>query len=277
MALAVACGSADGMSAGGAGAGGARAAGGDAAAPDAHDAGVDTAAAGDTGEEGAAGATGTDAGPACGALTRPCCDGGACLAGFECRNGVCSCLADQALCDGQCVSLDSAEHCGTCDHVCPVACSSGKCVIATDLAAGFSHTCALLSDGSAACWGRGIDGQLGDGTATKQRLSPTAVVGLANAVSISSTGNDTCALLAGGTLACWGVNLYGQLGDGTTTTRVAPIAVPGLSGVVSVAAGWNHTCATLEDASAQCWGQNEYGQLGDGTKATRFFPLPSSG
>ena len=48
---------------------------------------------------------------------------------------------------------------------------------AVDLAAGFSHTCALESDGDVVCWGENSDGQLGDGTNT-DRLVPTAPLGL---------------------------------------------------------------------------------------------------
>ena len=135
------------------------------------------------------------------------------------------------------------------------------------ISAGGTHTCAVLDNGSARCWGYNGLGQLGDGTTT-QRNSPVAVSGLGSVKTISAGKNYTCAVLDNSSARCWGSNSNGQLGDGTTTTRTVPFAVSGLGSVNSISAGGTHTCALLNDKTAKCWGSNLNGQLGNGSLGT---------
>ena len=79
-----------------------------------------------------------------------------------------------------------------------------------------------------------------------------------------------------GTVACWGRNQKGQLGDGTTVDRSAPVTVAGLGDVAALAAGRYHACAVLGDGTVRCWGNNFSGQLGDGTNASRSLPAATS-
>ncbi len=51
----------------------------------------------------------------------------------------------------------------------------------------------------------------------------------ASAASIRLGVEYSCALMASGTVKCWGLNDEGQLGDGTTTNRLTPVDVVGLS------------------------------------------------
>ena len=71
-----------------------------------------------------------------------------------------------------------------------------------------------------------------------------------------------CAVRAGGAAVCWGVNTWGQLGDGTTTDRRSPVAVLGLTDVTQIAPGWSGTCARRRGGEVHCWG---YQSNGDGT------------
>ena len=91
------------------------------------------------------------------------------------------------------------------------------------IAAGYLHSCAVTTDGGVKCWGRGFEGQLGDGTAT-QRGTPVDALGLESGVFAVSTGSHySCALTLFGAVACWGRNDNGQLGDGTQVGRDAPV------------------------------------------------------
>lgn len=139
---------------------------------------------------------------------------------------------------------------------------------------GYAHSCAVQADGAVVCWGRNVEGQLGDGTRTTRR-SPVPVVGMGAAVvrlSVSGDGH-TCAVTTAGALKCWGENGVGQLGDGTFTRRLTPVDVIGLTGgVVAVGGGQAHTCARLSGDGIKCWGANGQGQLGDGSFTGRAIP-----
>ncbi|MBK8049785.1 MAG: RCC1 repeat-containing protein [Anaerolineales bacterium] len=134
------------------------------------------------------------------------------------------------------------------------------------IASGGSHSCALLADGSAQCWGDNWYGQLGNGTRTGS-TAPLAVTGLISGAQMLVTGSaHTCALTSENGVKCWGNNATGQLGDGTHERRETPVDVVGLTtGVKTIAAGAMHTCAVTFDGALKCWGFNDRGQLGNGT------------
>jgi hypothetical protein len=102
------------------------------------------------------------------------------------------------------------------------------------------------------------------------------VRGLSNVAQLAlpTDGLFGCALLKNGTVECWGNNLFGQLGNGTTTASSTPVAVPGLSNVVQIAAGGSHVCAVQSDGTASCWGYNAYGQIGNNATTNVLSPTP---
>ena len=148
---------------------------------------------------------------------------------------------------------------------------------ATAITAGHYHTCALKTDHTVACWGNNSFGELGDGTNTSSNV-PVPVSGLDDATAITAAGGDhTCALKADHTVACWGNNSYGQLGNGTNTSSNVPVPVSGLDDATAIAAGDILTCALKADHTVACWGNNYAGQLGNGTTTDSNVPVPVSG
>lgn len=146
---------------------------------------------------------------------------------------------------------------------------------AISVAAGRSHACAALADGSARCWGGNDSGQLGDGSRT-DRLVPVAVPGIDDAVALSAGANFTCALLTTGSVTCWGVNALGQLGDGSRTDRAEPTPVRGLDDVVALHSQLAMTCAIRADGSVWCWGTDGRGDPGIATVPTRIAGVSSA-
>ena len=145
---------------------------------------------------------------------------------------------------------------------------------ATAVSAGFSHTCALVGNGTVQCWGLNSNGRLGVDTATASSSTPVQVSGLSDVTAIAAGGFHTC-VVQGGAAKCWGSNSQGQLGIATTTAESStPVQVTDLdSGVTAIAAGRLHTCAILSTGAVKCWGSNSQGQLGNSGNANSFTPV----
>ncbi|HUO71659.1 MAG TPA: hypothetical protein VMU39_12870 [Solirubrobacteraceae bacterium] len=98
----------------------------------------------------------------------------------------------------------------------------------TAIGAGASTAYAVMRDGSVEAWGRGADGELGNGRFADRGL-PTRVHGVAGAVQVAAGGAMGYALDRSGRLWAWGSGSYGQLGNGLRLTLARPTLVLGLS------------------------------------------------
>ena len=144
---------------------------------------------------------------------------------------------------------------------------------AATITVGGGHTCAALTDKSVRCWGSNAWGELGNGSSATESKVPVTVSGISTATTISSGFAHTCATLDSGGVRCWGQNVYGQLGDGTTDDSTTPVTVSNTTNATSVSGGYQHSCVRLADGGASCWGYNYAGLLGNGTTIDSTTPV----
>ena len=152
----------------------------------------------------------------------------------------------------------------------------------TQITAGVVATCALDAAGAVYCWGRNSFGELGTGNTASSTVpvavNTSGVLAGQTITQITSGYEDECALDTAGVAYCWGLDSYGQLGDGNTLSSTVPVAV-GTTGLpagqtfTQISAGWYHTCAVDSAGAAYCWGDNSYGQLGDASTTNSAVPV----
>ena len=140
----------------------------------------------------------------------------------------------------------------------------------------YGNTCIINSTKSLLCWGYNANGRLGLGNTTDQ-YSPVAVTfpndGTVEKVAESGGFvSHNCAIMTNGSLYCWGKNLDGELGIGSTTQQTTPQLVNLGSGVkaVDVSVGAAFTCAVTDAGAVMCWGSNYAGKLGIGSAGSNY-------
>ena len=140
---------------------------------------------------------------------------------------------------------------------------------AKQISAGGTHTCAIDSNDQLYCWGGSAtfgEPRLGDGDTSNSTIpklvSANDGFNNTNVSQVSAGFRHTCAIEAG-TLYCWGNNVQGELGDGTTAGSSLPVKVASSGGflnqsVTDVVTGQgnfgHHTCA-IEGGEVFCWGR----------------------
>ena len=138
---------------------------------------------------------------------------------------------------------------------------------ATSISLGHQHTCAVLDNGSAYCWGDNGFGQLGDGTGS-DTSSPVHVnlPSGTEVISVSSGDYHSCAVMRSGTAYCWGHNFAGQFGVGNNLTYFytpVEVDIPNGLTISSIDTRYGSTCGIFNDSSLYCWGTNWYGAIGN--------------
>ncbi len=134
-----------------------------------------------------------------------------------------------------------------------------------EIATGDGHTCGRDAS-TLVCFGRNNNGQLGLGTTGADVLTATIVTAVGAVTRIVLGGNMSCIVDGSDNLVCWGRNVEGQIGNGTSGFNVyqlTPFTVP-IGAVQDVALGHSHSCALTTDGTVMCWGLNNHGQLGTG-------------
>jgi alpha-tubulin suppressor-like RCC1 family protein len=194
-----------------------------------------------------------------------------------------------------CIDADAAvapcgsggQACCAGDTPCAVglSCTNNTCSSCiADVASGRHAMCVLHTDHTVWCAGENQYGQLGQGltgapmsTWVEVRDATSAVIADATVVSVG--WELACAVRTGGTVWCWGLGGFGQMGNNASSG--APAAVQVLKGVgqpltdiVEVSGGKNHNCARDTSGAVWCWGRNNFGQIGDGTTTDRNVATP---
>ena len=168
-------------------------------------------------------------------------------------------------------TMDNVEH----PAPTTVTFSNGTPLAVKSISTGTYHTCALLTDRSVWCWGRGIFGRLADGNAADHySLWPQQVLPSGTVADSILTGEDhTCATLGTTTTAsvlCWGTNSSGECGVTASSSITGATTATGIANVDGsrarpLALGSSTSCAIASDTTLRCWGNNQDGELGRGS------------
>jgi alpha-tubulin suppressor-like RCC1 family protein len=209
------------------------------------------------------------------------------------RARFCLILAGLAILAGAGCSDDAASPAAPVVETAPAVLASSAALVFRQVSAGGDHTCGVTTGDRAYCWGDNFMGQLGIGAYANQFCMdwddcvtrPAPVVGGLRLRVVSAGFRHSCGITTDDRAYCWGWNMNGALGIGTSTgpdicvgnesdvwCSTVPVAVLGGLHFRNVSVGFSHTCAITVDGLVYCWGYNYSGQLGDGTTITRLKP-----
>ncbi|HUL48001.1 MAG TPA: Ig-like domain-containing protein [Steroidobacteraceae bacterium] len=188
----------------------------------------------------------------------------------------CVLMADTTV---QCWGSNTQGELGTGSFTGPATCDTHPCspvpVPVTGLknvtmisVGGLADVACAVSAGTVWCWGSNMYSQLGQPSTVTQLASPTQISGISTAIAVSVGYSSVCALLADGTVQCWGNNVDGQMGNGTTSSpQTSPVTVSNITTAnpaTAISVNENSACALLKDGTVECWGYAFNGSLGNG-------------
>jgi len=158
---------------------------------------------------------------------------------------------------------------------------------------GEEHNVAVKSDGTVWCWGWNNYAQLGNGTTNDSWIPTqtglTANPPLTNVIKLGGRPYLTLAVKSDGTIWAWGMNQYGQMGNGTVNSPVStpqvsvPVMVsnsaPGgaLNNPLQVTCGYAFGAALATNGTVWTWGTSRAGELGNGTLGAGYYPAQVPG
>ena len=133
---------------------------------------------------------------------------------------------------------------------------------ARGVAVGVDFSFSVATSGAVSAWGENRFGSLADGTTTA-RLSPWPVEALGLETRfVVAAGWHACAVSRTGRVSCWGYNVAGAVGDGTTSEVRTPKPLVQAEPFVAIAKSTAHACGVGVSGALHCWGNNDRGQLG---------------
>ncbi|MBT3479448.1 MAG: T9SS type A sorting domain-containing protein [Candidatus Marinimicrobia bacterium] len=165
------------------------------------------------------------------------------------------------------------------DNLSAVDLGSGRTAVA--VAVSLFHTAVILDNGNVKAWGRNSYGQLGQGHKNNlgdgsgemgDNLSAVNLGTGRTAIAIAAGSNSTGVILDNGQVKIWGLNQYGELGQGHNNRlgdgpgemgdNLAAVDLGAGRTAIAITAGEYHYAVILDDGTVKTWGRGNYGQLG---------------
>src|SRR5581483_4939043 len=135
------------------------------------------------------------------------------------------------------------------------------------LSAGALHTCGIQVGASLYCWGDNAKAQLGAGPARFPLGASAPLFIASNFVAVTAGQEHTCAIDANANGWCWGLDISGQVGIGTSADTIySPAEIPALK-FSNMSAALSYTCGVSANTT-YCWGMGTFGVIGNGSTAS---------
>lgn len=145
------------------------------------------------------------------------------------------------------------------------------------VSAGQYFSTGIQTNHTAWSWGDNSKKQLGFNSATPLFTEPVKFSSDAdwNMITASELHSHSLAIKDGHykTLWAWGLNDYGQLGNGNRSDVILPVHTGQSDSWLWVDAGDEYSCGITKLHVLKCWGKNDFGQLGNGTQRDTFWPI----